>query len=150
MKDFFENNSPTQLEATHQTTRFSADQTIQFATAVGLEVSLASSGMLEDLLLKANLIGRGGGGARGGGKTSSKSMYSSRAGTSVGDRVASHSVYFLQEHDQQLGRRSLLGKDQYGVQVTASQIEGTNDKVYQRFSFNLCAGQLLPRHVLSA
>ena len=64
---------------------------IQFARAVGLEVSLASFGMLEDLLLKANLIGRRG----GGGKTSSKSTFSSCAGTSVGDSVASRSVYSL-------------------------------------------------------
>ena len=41
---------------------------IQFVRAVGLEVSLASFGMLEDLLLKTNLIGRGG----GGGKASSR------------------------------------------------------------------------------
>ena len=57
LKDFFEHNPPTHLDATHQTTSFSADQMIQFARAVGLEVSLASFGMLEDLLLKTNLIG---------------------------------------------------------------------------------------------
>ena len=63
LKDFFEHNPPTHLDATHQTTSFSADQMIQFARAVGLEVSLASFGMLEDLLLKAYLFGtRGGGG----------------------------------------------------------------------------------------
>ena len=91
MKDFFEHNPATYLDATHQTTNFSADEMIQFARAVGLEVSLASFGMLEDMLLKANLIARGG----GGGKVSSRSVYSSRAGTSVGDSVASHSVYSL-------------------------------------------------------
>ena len=37
-----------------------ADQMTQFATAVGLEESLASFGMLEDLFLKSNFIGRGG------------------------------------------------------------------------------------------
>ena len=61
LKEFFEHNFPTHLDATHQTTSFSADQMIQFAKAVGLQVSLASFGMLEDLLLKANLIGGGGG-----------------------------------------------------------------------------------------
>ena len=91
LKDFFEHNPPTHLDATHQTTSFSADQMIQFARAVGLEVSLASFGMLEDLLVKANLIGRLG----GGGKASSKSTFSSYAGTSVGDSVASRSVYSL-------------------------------------------------------
>ena len=64
---------------------------IQFARAVGSEVSLASFGMLEDLLLKTNLIGRGG----SGGRTSSRSAFSSCAGTSVGDSVASRSVYSL-------------------------------------------------------
>ena len=64
---------------------------IQVARAVGLEVSLASFGMLEDLLLKTNLIGRD----RGGGKASSRSVFSSRTGTSVDDSVASHSVYSL-------------------------------------------------------
>ena len=64
---------------------------IQFARDVGLEVSLASFGMLEDLLLKAYLIG----GGRGGGMASSRSVFSSRAGTSVGDSVTSQSVYSL-------------------------------------------------------
>ena len=91
LKHFFELNPPTHLDATHQTTSFSADQVIQFARAVGLEVSLASFGMLEDLHLKSNLIGRLG----GGGKASNKSTFSSCAGTSVGDSVASRSVYSL-------------------------------------------------------
>ena len=58
LKDFFELNPPTHLDPSHLTTSFSADQMIQFARAVGLEASLASDGMLEDLLRKA----RGGGG----------------------------------------------------------------------------------------
>ena len=52
---------------------------IQIARAVCLEMSLASFGMLKNLLLKANLIGGGG----GGGRASSGSVFSSRAGTSV-------------------------------------------------------------------
>ena len=91
LKNFFELNPPTHLDATHQTTSFSADRMIKFASAVGLEVSLASFGMLGDLLLKSNLIGRRG----GGGKASNKSTFSSCAGTSVGDSVASRSVYSL-------------------------------------------------------
>ena len=79
------------MDPTQRTTSFSADQMVQFARAAGLEVSLASFGVLEDLLLKANLIGRDG----GGGKTSSRSALSSRAGTSVGDSVASRSVFSL-------------------------------------------------------
>ena len=62
LKDFFELNPPTHLDAMHHTTSFSADQMIQFARAACLEVSLASFGMLEDLLLKANLIGKREGG----------------------------------------------------------------------------------------
>ena len=64
---------------------------IKFAKAVGLQVSLASFGLPEDLLLKPNLIGRVGGGK----KASSRSAFSSCAGTSVGDSVASRSVYSL-------------------------------------------------------
>ena len=91
MKDFFEHNPPTHLDATDQTTSFNADQMIEFARAVGLEVSFASFGNLEDLLLKANLVGAGGGGV----KASSRSVFSSRASTSVGDSAASRSVYSL-------------------------------------------------------
>ena len=91
LRCFFEHNPPIHLDATHQTTSFSADQMIQFARAVGLEVPLPSFGMLEDRLLKANLIGRGG----DGGKASSSSAFSSRAGTNVGDSVASGSVFSL-------------------------------------------------------
>ena len=58
---------------------------------MGLEVSLTSFGMLEELLLKANLIGRVG----GGGRASSKSAFSSCAVTSIGDSVASRFVYSL-------------------------------------------------------
>ena len=43
-------NPPTHLDPSHPTTSFSPDQLIQFARAVGLEVSLASYSMLEDLL----------------------------------------------------------------------------------------------------
>ena len=50
LKAFFEHNSPTHLDATHQTTSFSADQVVKFARAVGLEFSSASFGMLEELL----------------------------------------------------------------------------------------------------
>ena len=53
LKECFEKNPPTQLDPSHPTTSFSADQMIQFARAVGLEVSLASYSMLEDLLLKS-------------------------------------------------------------------------------------------------
>ena len=91
LEDFFEHNLPTHLNATHLTTSFSADQMVQFAKVMGLEVSLASFGMLEDLLLTATLIG----GGRGGRKASSRSVFYSRARRRVGDSVASRSVYSL-------------------------------------------------------
>ena len=62
---------------------------IQFARAVGLELSLASFQILEDLLLKTNILGSSG----GGGKASSRSVFSSQAATSVRNSVASHFVY---------------------------------------------------------
>ena len=64
------------MDATHQTTSFSADQLMQFVRAVGFEVYSASFGMLEDLLLKVNIIGRGGDGR----EASSRSVFFSCAG----------------------------------------------------------------------
>ena len=93
LKYFFELNPPTQLDPSHPTTSFSADQMIQFARAVGLEVSLASYGMLEDLLLKA----RGGGGRQSVGSRHSigSSPFPSVAGSSWGDSIASKTNYSL-------------------------------------------------------
>ena len=93
LKECFEMNPPTHLDPSHPTTSFSADQLIQFARAVGLEVSLASYSMLEDLLLKA----------RGGSRVHSvssrysagQSPFPSVAGSSMGDSVASRSAYSL-------------------------------------------------------
>ena len=93
LKECFELNPPTHLDPSHPTTSFSADQMIQFARAVGLEVSLASYSMLEDLLLKA----------RGGSRLhpvssrypAGQSPFPSVAGSSMGDSVASRSAYSL-------------------------------------------------------
>ena len=86
-------NPPTHLDRSHPTTSFSADQMIQFARAVGLEVSIAYYSMLEDLLLKA----------RGGSRAhpvkfrypAGQSPFPSFAGLSKGDSVASRSAYSL-------------------------------------------------------
>ena len=93
LKDFFELNLPTRLDPSHPTTSFSVDQMIQFARAVLLEVSLASYGMLEDLLLKA----RGGGGFQSVGSRHSigRSPFPSVAGSSWGDSIASRTNYSL-------------------------------------------------------
>ena len=86
-------NPPTHLYPSHPTTSFSADQMIQFARAVGLEVSPASYSMLEDLLLKAR------GGSRVHPVTSCYSAgplpFPIVAGSSMGDSVASRPVYSL-------------------------------------------------------
>ena len=93
LKDFFELNPPTHLDPSHPTTSFSADQVIQFARAVGLEVSLASYGMLENLILKA----RGGGGVQPVGSRHSigRSPFPIFAGYSWGDSIASRTNYSL-------------------------------------------------------
>ena len=93
LKECFEMNPPTHLDPSHPTTSFIADEMIQFARAVGLEVSLASYSMLEDLLLKA----------RGGSRVhpvssrypAGQSPFPSVAGSSMGDSVASRSAFSL-------------------------------------------------------
>ena len=93
LKDCFELNPPTYLDPNHPTTSFSADQMIQFARAVGLEVSLASYSMLEDLLLKAR---KGSGDHFGTARyTAGRSPFPSVAGSTIGDSVASRSVYSM-------------------------------------------------------
>ena len=93
LKDFFELNPPTHLDPGHPTTSFSADQMIQFARAVGLEVSLASYGMLEDLLLKARIGGVGP--AVGSRHSVGRSPFPSVAGSSWGESVGSRTNYSL-------------------------------------------------------
>ena len=52
LKECFSDNPPVQLDPHQQLTGMSSDQMIQFARAIGLEVSLATFEMLEDVLLK--------------------------------------------------------------------------------------------------
>ena len=93
LKDFFELKPPAHLDPSHPKTSFNADQKIQFARAVGLEVSLASCGMLEDLLLKARV----GGVFQPVGSRHSigRSLFPSVAGSSWGDSIASRTNYSL-------------------------------------------------------
>ena len=88
LKDFFELNSPTVLDPGHTITSLSADQMIQFARAVGLEVTLASYELLEDLFVQSRGVGvvysRG---------VPRKSPSSSFVGSTRGDSVASQSHY---------------------------------------------------------
>ena len=108
-KIFFNVNRPTHLDPSHPTSSFSADQFIQFARAVGLELSLGSYSMLEDLLLKA----RGGSGAYP--VTScyqaGKSPSSSVAGLSMGDSIAAWSVYSLPTITETEGTNVIMSGD---------------------------------------
>ena len=90
LKDFFELNPPTHVDPAPQTTSFTADQMIQFAKAVDLEVLLASFGMLEELL-KAKLNGGRSCGVVE--KVSGRSSFPGRAGTTVSESMASRSVF---------------------------------------------------------
>ena len=91
MKGCFADNPPVQLDPHQQLTRLSSDQMIQFARAIGLEGSLATFGMLEDVLLKSgrrserNVCEKGSG----------KSVSPSRSGSTVMESVASRSFYSL-------------------------------------------------------
>ena len=91
LKECFADNPPVQLDPHQQLTGLSSDQMIQFARAVGLEVSLATFGMLEDVLLK---IG-GKTGRNVGGKGSKQSALRSRSGSTVMESVTSRSFYSL-------------------------------------------------------
>ena len=91
LKECFADNPPVQLDPHQQLTGMSSDQVIQFARAVGLEVSSATSGMLEDVLLK---IG-GKTGRNFGEKGSEQSASRSRSGSTVMEGVASRSFYSL-------------------------------------------------------
>ena len=87
LKECFADNPPVQLDPHQQVTGMSSDRMIHFARAVGLEVSSATFGMLEDVLLKI------------GGKTgrnvsergSGQSVSHSRSGSTVKESVASRS-----------------------------------------------------------
>ena len=122
LKDCFELNPPTHLDPSHPTTSFSADQMIQFARAVGLEVSLASYNMIEDMLLKA----RGFSGAHT--VTSrypaGRSPFPSVAGSSMGDSVASRSVYSLPTFSEKEGTSVIVSGDVMEEPCSSRKREG--------------------------
>ena len=109
LDEFFELNPPTHLDHSHATTSFSGDQLIQFARGVGLEVSLASYSMLEDLLLKAR------GGSGGYPVTSrypaGRSPFPSASGSSMSDSAASRSAYSLPTYTETEGTVVFVGGD---------------------------------------
>ena len=83
----------------------SSDQMIQFARAIGLEVSLATFGMLEDVLLK---IGRKTG-RNVGEKGSGRSVSLSRSGSTLMESVASRSFYSLPDITESFDSDRLTG-----------------------------------------
>ena len=105
LKECFADNPPVQLDPHQQVTGMSSDQVIQFARAVGLEVSLATFGMLEDVLLK---IG-GKTGRNFGEKGSEQSASRSRSGSTVMESVASRSFYSLPTITESLDSDRLVG-----------------------------------------
>ena len=56
LKGFFELNPATVSDPGHTTTSLSANQMIQFARAVGVEVTFASYGLLQDILIRSQGI----------------------------------------------------------------------------------------------
>ena len=76
-----------QIDPHQQLTGMSSDQMIQFARAIGLEVPLATFGMLEDVLLK---IG-GKTGRSVGERSSGQSASLGRSGSTVVESMASRS-----------------------------------------------------------
>ena len=105
LKECFADNPPVQLDPHQQVTGMNSDQMIQFARAVGLEVSLATFGMLEDVLLK---IG-GKTGRNVGERGSGQSVSHSRSGSTVMESVVSRSFYSLPTITESFDSDRLVG-----------------------------------------
>ena len=105
LKECFADNPPVRLDPHQQVTGMSSDQVIQFARAVGLEVSFATFAMLEDVLLKiGEKTGR-----KVGEKGSGQSASLSRSGSTVMESVASRSFYSLPTITESFGSDRLVG-----------------------------------------
>ena len=105
MKECFADNPPVQLDPHQQVTGMSSDQMIQFARAVGLEVSSATFGMLEDVLLKIGGMSGRSVGEKGSGQPASLS----RSGSTVIESVASRSFYSLPTIKESFDSDRLVG-----------------------------------------
>ena len=105
LKECFADNPPLQLDPRQQVTGMSSDQMIQFARAFGLEVSSATFGMLEDVLLKFG----GKTGRNVGEKGSEQSASRSRSGSTVMESVASRSFYSLPTITESFDSDRLVG-----------------------------------------
>ena len=105
LKECFADNPPMQLDPHQQVTGMSSDQMIQFARAVGLEVSLATFGLLEDVLLKIGGKSGRSVGEKGGGQSASLG----RSGSTVMNSVASRSFYSLPTITESFDTDRLVG-----------------------------------------
>ena len=93
LKECFVENPATHVDTHQQITGLNSDQLIQFARAIGLDVPLATLGMLEDLLLKISSQGRKSDGRSGEGIV--QSPFFGRAGSTVAESIAFRSFYSL-------------------------------------------------------
>ena len=105
LTECFADNPPVQLDPHQQLTGVSSDQMIQFARAVGLEVSLATFGMLEDVLLK--ICGKTGRSV--GEKGSGQSVSLGRSGSTVVESMASRSFYSVPTITESFDSDCLVG-----------------------------------------
>ena len=105
LKGCFSDNLPVQLDPHQQLTGMSSDQMIHFARATRLEVSSATFGMLEDVLLR---IGKKTG-RNVGEKGSGRSVSPSRSGSTVMESVASRSFYSLPTITESFDSDRLVG-----------------------------------------
>ena len=125
LKQYSKLNPPTRLDHSHLTASSSADQMIQFARAVGLEMALVSYSMLEDMLLKA----KGGSGAYP--VTSrypaGRSPFPSFAGSSMVDSVASRSVYSVPTFTETKGANVIV----VGAQVVGDDLFETRLELFK-------------------
>ena len=105
LKECFADNPPVQSDPHQQVTGTSLDQMIEFARAIGLEVSLATFGMLEDVLLKiGGKVGR-----NVDEKGSGQSASLSRSGSMVMESMASRSFFPLPTTTEWLDSDRLVG-----------------------------------------
>ena len=93
MNDCFSGNPPTLIDPDRQTTGLSVNQIIQFTSAIELELTLATFGMLEDFLMKNNRkVGRA---VVGGECVSIRCLFSSKTGLPIAKSVASSSFFLV-------------------------------------------------------
>ena len=109
LQDSFQLSPPTNLDPSHPTTSFSANQMTQIAHAVGLEMLLASYSMLEDLLRKAR-VGSGGHPVTSRYPTGRSSL-PSVAVSLMGDSVASQSDHSLPTLTETEGINVVVSED---------------------------------------